>query len=141
MDALAVRNTSWLWRLVAAIAVAGCASPPRPSPPIAVDVPAAPSSSAVAPGLPLAPMRSDAWTEFWQAHGVEPAPPVEVFDISRELGFRVDNLTNGGLSDAEAEEVAMAAVRRAAGDRWAALHFRYDIVDSEVLGPAGLNGT
>jgi hypothetical protein len=51
------------------------------------------------------------------------------------------NLTAGAISDEVARRWVIADLRRGMGDQWAACHLRADIVDADVLGPPGLNGT
>lgn len=118
----------------------GCSGAAPRSTPASAEVPAGASPSSLEPRtLGSSPHRAS-WEEFWSARNVIPPPPIEFLD-SYDRSFRVDNLTGGLVTDAEAKDIAVAAVRRGVGDSWAASHFRYDIVNSDVFGPPGLNGT
>ena len=79
------------------------------------------------------------WETYWFDHGVSPAPPRD-FLASRSAP-KIHNLTEGKISDATAEKWVMADVRRTEGDSWSLNHLRLDLIDADVLGPPGLNGS
>jgi hypothetical protein len=79
------------------------------------------------------------WEEFWTLRGVAPPPPRDFL----EGGFngRILNLTDGRLSDHLAQQWALGDLRRGRGDLWATYQLRSDIVNADVFGPPGLNGS
>ncbi|HUQ09093.1 MAG TPA: hypothetical protein VM146_02170 [Steroidobacteraceae bacterium] len=79
------------------------------------------------------------WRSFWLSVNVEPAPPRDFLD-ARFTG-RIDNLTNGMLSDATARRWVLADLRRSLGDLYASHNLRDDIANAGIFGPPGLNGT
>jgi hypothetical protein len=79
------------------------------------------------------------WKAFWASVHVEPAPPRNFLD--GEFDGRVDNLTNGKLSDATVRKWVLANLRRGRGDSYAGHHLRDDIANAGIFGPPGLNGT
>jgi hypothetical protein len=83
---------------------------------------------------------ADGWAEFWRARSVSPPPPRSFLNDEWKPA-RVLNLTHGALSDDVARKWILADLRRGTGDAWAANHLRLDIVNADVLGPPGLNGT
>jgi hypothetical protein len=85
--------------------------------------------------------RAHAWDEFWRARKVVPAPPQTVLDGDPSPPPEILNLTNGHLGDEVVRKWAMAALRRGRGDGWAAHHLRLDVVNADVFGPPGLNGS
>ena len=79
------------------------------------------------------------WESYWRDHGVSPAPPPTFLDPPNLRVPRVLNLTNGALTDEVARKWVLADLRRTEGDAFAFGHNRADIVNSNVLGPPGLN--
>lgn len=84
--------------------------------------------------------RGTPWNDFWCAHHVAPAPPVDFLE-GAVLPPQVVNGTNGELSDEAVRDWLRADLRRGRGESWAFEHLRADIIESDVLGPPGLNGT
>src|SRR5262245_52729615 len=80
------------------------------------------------------------WDGFWRSHSVSPPPPKDFLDSGDEPS-EILNLTHGLLGDDVVLKWILADVRRGRGDAWAANHLRMDIVNADVLGPPGLNGT
>jgi hypothetical protein len=87
-----------------------------------------------------APDPSVGWDAFWRSRGVSPAPPRDFLEPQPPLP-EILNLTNGAIDDETARRWSLAAVRRGMGDEWASCHLRLDVVEADVLGPPGLNGT
>jgi hypothetical protein len=79
------------------------------------------------------------WKAFWASVHVEPAPPRNFLAV--EFDGRVDNLTNGKLSDETARKWVVADLRRGRGDSYAGHQLRDDIANAGIFGPPGLNGT
>src|SRR5690348_6780798 len=79
------------------------------------------------------------WKEFWASVRVEPAPPKNF--LEGPFTGRVDNLTQGKISDETARRWVLASLRRGRGDAYAGQHLRDDIADAGIFGPPGLNGT
>jgi hypothetical protein len=79
------------------------------------------------------------WQSFWSSVGVNPPPPRNFLDV--KYTGRIDNLTDGKLSDATVRRWVLADLRRAKGDLHAGFQLRDDMANANVFGPPGLNGT
>jgi hypothetical protein len=114
----------WLL-VVGAITVVGCAvHQPRPNTSAGVDESA-----------------GDPWNRFWTARGVSPPPPRDFMEAVNEAPPEILNLTGGAVDEETVRRWVVGNLRRGRGDSWAARHMRLDIVNADVLGPPGLNGT
>lgn len=82
----------------------------------------------------------DAWDEFWRARSVSPPPPKDFLEYEGPLPEML-NLTHGLLTDETVRKWIVADLRRGKGDGWAGNHLRRDLVNADVLGPPGLNGS
>jgi hypothetical protein len=80
-----------------------------------------------------------AWEEYWASHGVAPPPPRDF--LEGRLMPAVQNLTGGRVSDETAAQWVGGDLRRGQGDNWAVTHMRLDLINADVLGPPGLNGS
>jgi hypothetical protein len=105
----------------------GCAANPPPARPPPADRNQPPPESAT-------------WDGFWRSRGVSPAPPPDFLEPAQPLP-QILNLTGDAISDEVVRRWVSANLRRGTGDQWAACHLRADVVDADVLGPPGLNGT
>lgn len=79
------------------------------------------------------------WRSFWLSVNVEPPPPRDFLDA--KFTGRIDNLTDGKISDATARRWVLADLRRSMGDLYASHNLRDDIANAGIFGPPGLNGT
>jgi hypothetical protein len=89
--------------------------------------------------LKPASAKSDRWKAYWSSVGVTPPPPKDFLDVN--FHGRIDNFTNGQISDETARKWVLANLRRGTGDGYAAMNLREDIANAGVFGPPGLNGT
>jgi hypothetical protein len=95
------------------------------------------SRSTAAQQTGIAPPLS-AWDSYWLSRQVSPPPPKAMFD-PLPAQVRVQNLTNGAITDETATHWVIADIRRANAEIWAYRHLRADIYNANVLGPPGLN--
>jgi hypothetical protein len=79
------------------------------------------------------------WPAFWASKNVDPAPPENFLDIA--FKGRIENFTDGRVTDETARRWVLADLRRSMGDLYATHNLREDIADAGVFGPPGLNGT
>lgn len=97
------------------------------------------SMLSAASGMKPDSAKTSDWAAYWVSVGVDPAPPKGFLKVSYD--GRVENLTNGKISDETARKWAIASLRRGQGDRYASINMREDIANAGVFGPKGLNGT
>ena len=95
--------------------------------------------ASIASELKPASTKPVSWDTYWASVKVSPPPPRNFLDAS--FSGRIDNLTNGQISDATARKWVLADLRRGMGDMYAAQNLRDDIADANIFGPPGLNGT
>lgn len=95
--------------------------------------------ASAASDLKPTPRTADNWAAFWASVKIDPPPPRNFLDVS--FSGRVDNLTDGKISNETARRWVLADLRRGAGDMYSALNLREDIVNAGIFGPPGLNGT
>jgi hypothetical protein len=81
-----------------------------------------------------------AWDDFWRARKVSPPPPRKFLDAESPAPL-ILNLTNGLLPDDVARKWVMADLRSGRGASWAGDHLRLDVVNADVFGSQGLDGT
>jgi hypothetical protein len=79
------------------------------------------------------------WKAFWASVHVDPPPPENFLEF--DYKGRIDNLTGGRLSDETVRRWVLGDIRRGRGDVYAGMNLREDIVNANVFGPPGLNGT
>jgi len=85
------------------------------------------------------PAKPAGWNAYWASVKVDPPPPKNFLDVS--FSGRIDNLTNGQISDETARKWVLADLRRGMGDTYAGQNLRDDIANANIFGPPGLNGT
>jgi hypothetical protein len=120
-----------------ALILVGCAAKPTAEPTKPAVAPAPPSTAPIGAGG----LADAAWEEYWQRHAVSPPPPRDFLDTLPPSLPQLMNLTGGALSDREVTRWLLGDMRRLNGDTWASRHLRMDIVNANVFGPPGLNGT
>jgi hypothetical protein len=95
--------------------------------------------AAAASGLKPASDKPSSWDAYWTSVGVDPPPPRDFLNVNYD--GRIDNLTEGRLTDETVRKWVLADLRRGQGDGYAAMNLREDIANADVFGPPGLNGT
>lgn len=83
--------------------------------------------------------KPSSWDAFWASVKVDPPPPENFLDVT--FKGRIDNFTNGQISNVVARKWVFADLRRGVGDGYAAMNLREDIANADIFGPPGLNGT
>jgi hypothetical protein len=79
------------------------------------------------------------WEAFWASVKVDPPPPRNFLEVSYH--GRIDNLTQGRISNETARKWVLASLRRGKGDIYASHNLREDLANAGIFGPPGLNGT
>jgi hypothetical protein len=95
--------------------------------------------ASTASGLKPASNKPATWEALWTSVKVDPPPPGNFLDVS--FDGRIDNFTNGQISDTVARKWVFADLRRGTADTYAAMNLREDIANANIFGPPGLNGT
>jgi hypothetical protein len=76
---------------------------------------------------------SASWDAYWASVKVDPPPPKNFLDV--DYSGRIENLTDGKISDETARKWVLADIRRGVGDAYVSLNLREDIANADIFGP------